>query len=229
MHRTTSSQQWLPCYVLPLLYSLTPLVNHHLNIPTIHTLPTTFPHLPHLSSHLFTSGHPRHTFNSFSPLHHPPHPSRKTYSNCPSFQHAIFLVPELQRSSTHPRPFLFYTRAHTSNLPNCPPPHLFLPKCVSSILPQPILCITQYCISTFPQKPHRVPTHCSRSSPPTHTHNGNFCNHQSFPVPYPRHPHHTFTPLKCNLYTSYPPTHVQPLSTQLQTRTPLHSRTFPTP
>ena len=64
-------------------------MKYHSNIPTIHTLPTTFPHLPHLSSHLFTSGHPRHTFNSFSPLHHPPHPSRKTYSNCPSFRHAI--------------------------------------------------------------------------------------------------------------------------------------------
>ena len=89
--------------------------------------------------------------------------------------------------------------------------------------------ITQYCISTFPQKPHNVPTHDSRSSPPSHTYNGNFCNHQSFPVPYPRLPHHTFTPLKCNLYTSYPPTRVQPLSTQLQNRTPLHSRTLPTP
>ena len=97
-------------------------MKYHSNTPTIHTLPTTFPHLPHLSSHLFTSGHPRNTFNSFSPLHHPPHPSRKTYSNCPSFQHATFLVPELQRTSPHPHPFLFYTRAHTSNLPNCPPP-----------------------------------------------------------------------------------------------------------
>ena len=65
-------------------------MKYHSNIPTIPTLQMTFPHLPHPSCHLFTSGHPRHTFKSFSPLHQPPHPSQKTYSNCLTLRNIAF-------------------------------------------------------------------------------------------------------------------------------------------